>query len=133
MYKKRTVVKMKKLAMFFKVFSEELRLRIFAMLAAGSEACVCALSRVLKTSQSKTSRHLAYMKKSGLVSSRRIGTWVYYRLERKTEVKRLALLESIKSDLMKKWQIQKDLKKLAGPSLKTGNARFKFRQAKPYS
>lgn len=121
---------MKKLAMFFKVFSEELRLRIFAMLAAGSQACVCALSKVLKTTQSKTSRHLAYMKKNGLVASRRLGKWIYYRLERKAEIERPALIKSIKAGLMKKKQVQKDMKKLAGLSLTPGNARLLPRRAK---
>ena len=122
---------MKKLASFFKVFSEELRLRIFAMLAAGPEACVCALSRVLKTTQSKTSRHLAYMKKSGLVSSRRFATRIYYRLERRAEAERLALLESITAELMKKCQVRKDLKNLAGLVLNPGIARARSRRAKP--
>ncbi|HOT76503.1 MAG TPA: metalloregulator ArsR/SmtB family transcription factor [Candidatus Wallbacteria bacterium] len=124
---------MKKLASFFKAFSEEIRLRIFAMLAAAPEACVCALSKVLKTTQSKTSRHLAYMKKNGLVSSRRLGTWIYYRIERKTEEIKPALLKTIKFCLMKKRQVKKDLKKLAALSLKNGKAPDRLRQAKPYN
>lgn len=123
---------MKKLAMFFKAFSEELRLRIFAMLAAGREACVCELSGILKTTQSKTSRHLAYLKKSGLVSSRRFGTCVYYMIARKTDLERPEFLESIKKGLMKNRLVRSDLKKLAGLGFRTEKAGVRSPRAKSY-
>lgn len=55
------------------------RLRILALLLAG-EVCVCHIHESLKLSQPKVSRHLAYLRRAGLVDTRRDGLWVYYRL-----------------------------------------------------
>ena len=63
----------------FEALADETRLRILNLLAEG-ELCVCDLMRVLKEPQSKTSRHLAYLRRSGLVESRRGGLWMYYSL-----------------------------------------------------
>ena len=43
--------------------------------------CVCELTTALQESQPKISRHLAQLKKSGLLSDRRQGQWVFYRLD----------------------------------------------------
>jgi ArsR family transcriptional regulator len=63
----------------FKAFADEARLRILYLLSKG-EQCVCDLMDVLKMGQSKVSRHLSYLKKSGLVEPRKEGLWVYYSL-----------------------------------------------------
>ena len=70
---------MKKTAQLFKALSDETRLRILALLTAG-ELCVCDLMAVLELPQSTVSRHLAYLRNSGLVEDRRQGIWMYYRL-----------------------------------------------------
>lgn len=70
---------MKKTAQFFKALSDETRLRILALLTAG-ELCVCDLMAVLDLPQSTVSRHLAYLRHTGLVEDRRQGVWMYYRL-----------------------------------------------------
>ncbi len=64
----------------FKAFADETRLRILSLLSHG-EMCVSDLDQILKVGQSKVSRHLDYLKKNALVSSRRSGTLVYYRLD----------------------------------------------------
>jgi len=63
----------------FKGLADPIRLRI-AILLLGQELCVCDLMEVLKVPQSTVSRHMARMKTSGLVTDRRSGKWVYYRL-----------------------------------------------------
>jgi len=63
----------------YKALSEEMRLRIMMLLAHG-ELCVCDLMAIFDESQSKVSRHLAYLKHSGLVKSRRAGKWMHYSL-----------------------------------------------------
>ena len=63
----------------FRAFSDRTRLRILHLLRGG-ELCVCDLVRVLGVPQPKASRHLAYLRKSGLVVARRDGLWMYYRL-----------------------------------------------------
>src|SRR5438045_7237423 len=63
----------------FKALADETRLRILGLLLTG-EICVCDIYETLRISQPKASRHLAYLRRSGLVSTRRQGLWVYYRL-----------------------------------------------------
>ena len=65
--------------LMFRAFSDRTRLRILALLRAG-ETCVCDLQSVLDVPQPKVSRHLAYLRKAGLVKVRRDGLWNYYTL-----------------------------------------------------
>jgi ArsR family transcriptional regulator len=68
----------------FKALADTTRLRILGLLLSG-EVCVCDIHESLKIPQSKASRHLAYLRKTGLVATRRDGLWVYYRLGRSTD------------------------------------------------
>ena len=63
----------------FKALADATRLRILGLLLAG-EVCVCDIHESLKIPQSKASRHLAYLRRAGLVETRREGLWVHYRL-----------------------------------------------------
>lgn len=63
----------------FRAFSDRTRLRILHLLGGG-ELCVCDIVAVLDVPQPKASRHLAYLRKVGLVVSRKAGLWSYYRL-----------------------------------------------------
>ena len=63
----------------FRAFSDRTRLRILHLLRGG-ELCVCDLVRVLDAPQPKVSRHLAYLRKAGLVKSRKDKNWSYYEL-----------------------------------------------------
>jgi ArsR family transcriptional regulator, arsenate/arsenite/antimonite-responsive transcriptional repressor len=64
---------------FFKALSDATRLRILGLLLSG-EVCVCHIHESLKIPQSKASRHLAYLRKAGLVDTRREGLWIHYRM-----------------------------------------------------
>lgn len=64
----------------FKACADQTRLRILNLLACEGEVCVCHLVDVLGTNQPKVSRHLAYLKRVGLVADRKDGLWVHYRL-----------------------------------------------------
>lgn len=68
----------------FKALADATRLRILGLLLTG-EVCVCHIHESLKIPQPKASRHLAYLRRSGLVSTRREGLWVYYRLATSTD------------------------------------------------
>jgi ArsR family transcriptional regulator len=70
---------MRDLALFFAALSDETRLRLLNLMK-NREVCVCYLQEVLKTNQPKISRHLAYLKRAGLVQGRRDGKWTHYRL-----------------------------------------------------
>src|SRR5579862_5030825 len=63
----------------FRAFSDRTRLRILNLLKPG-ELCVCDLVRVIDVPQPKISRHLAYLRKAGLVIARKDGLWMYYQL-----------------------------------------------------
>src|SRR5215204_421287 len=61
----------------FKALADETRLRILGLLLTG-EVCVCHIHESLKIPQPKASRHLAYLRKAGLVTARREGLWMHY-------------------------------------------------------
>lgn len=63
----------------FQALGDGTRLRILGLLLSG-EVCVCNLHESLGVPQPKVSRHLAYLRRAGLVSTRREGLWVHYRL-----------------------------------------------------
>jgi ArsR family transcriptional regulator len=63
----------------FRAFSDRTRLRILNLLKPG-ELCVCDLVRALGSPQPKISRHLAYLRKAGLVTARKEGLWMHYQL-----------------------------------------------------
>lgn len=63
----------------FKALADATRLRILGLLLTG-EVCVCDIHESLKVPQPKASRHLAYLRRSGLVETRRDGLWIHYRL-----------------------------------------------------
>ncbi len=65
---------------FFQSLSDPTRLRLLMLLAVENELCVCELTHALDLSQPMISRHLAYLRAVGLVSDRRAGVWIYYRL-----------------------------------------------------
>lgn len=64
----------------FNILSDRTRLRSIMLIQAHQEACVCELTFTLEESQPKVSRHLALMRDAGLVTARREGTWMFYRL-----------------------------------------------------
>ena len=63
----------------FQALADTTRLRILGLLLNG-EVCVCEIHGALRIPQSKASRHLAYLRRAGLVAARRDGLWVHYRL-----------------------------------------------------
>ncbi|MDD5306285.1 MAG: metalloregulator ArsR/SmtB family transcription factor [Deltaproteobacteria bacterium] len=71
---------MRDLAQTFKALADETRLAMLALILARGELCVCDLTEVLSITQSKASRHLRYLKNTGLLDDRRDGLWVHYRV-----------------------------------------------------
>src|SRR2546421_5967166 len=64
---------------FFRALGDITRLRILGLLLTG-EVCVCHIHESLKIPQPRASRHLAYLRKAGLVDTRRDGLWIHYRM-----------------------------------------------------
>jgi ArsR family transcriptional regulator len=63
----------------FSALADTTRLRIIGLLAKG-EICVCDIHETLSITQPKASRHLAYLRRAGLVVTEKRGLWVHYRL-----------------------------------------------------
>ena len=64
---------------FFRALADRTRLRLLNLMR-GDEVCVCFLVEILKTNQPKISRHLAYLRRAGVVAARREGQWMHYHI-----------------------------------------------------
>lgn len=95
----------------FRALSDRTRLRILALLQGG-ELCVCDIVSALKVPQPTASRHLAYLRKAGLVSARKEGQWHYYRLQRPTFESHVRLLECVASCCHELADIKRDSERL---------------------
>lgn len=95
----------------FRAFSDRTRLRILNLLRPG-ELCVCDLVAVLDVPQPKVSRHLAYLRKAGLVTARKEGFWMYYELATGKSVFHRKLLECLSCCFNDVPELAKDVKAL---------------------
>ncbi len=64
---------------FFQALGDGTRLRLLNLMGC-SEMCVCYFVEILEQAQPKISRHLAYLRRAGVVTARREGTWMHYRI-----------------------------------------------------
>jgi DNA-binding transcriptional ArsR family regulator len=64
----------------FRALADPIRLELLGLIAAYGPVCVCHLEEALPYKQPRISKHLGTLKRAGLVTSRRQGTWVYYQL-----------------------------------------------------
>lgn len=85
---------MSALSTIFKALSDESRLRIYGLIVNSGELCVCDIETALRFSQTKVSRHLAVLRRAGLVQHRRQGLWVLYSAVRPRERESRAMLEA---------------------------------------
>lgn len=95
----------------FQALADPTRLRILGLLLTG-EVCVCHIHETLKVPQSKASRHLAYLRRSGLVQTRRDGLWVHYRLSIPHDPVVARLAETVRKSLLRMEGVRKDLARL---------------------
>ena len=100
----------------FRAFSDRTRLRILSMLrrsqSGQGELCVCEIVGVLAVPQPKVSRHLAYLRRAGLVEARREGLWMYYRLAPAQNAFHQKLLDCLTCCFDDVPQLARDAKKL---------------------
>jgi len=102
---------MKDLARLFKAMSDETRLRILHLLTYG-ELCVCDLMEVLSLPQSTISRHMAYLKNTGLVDDRRNGVWIHYSLSKPRNNVHYLQVKCIRNAFKEYKELRKDIKNL---------------------
>ena len=98
----------------FRAFSDRTRLRILHLLLEG-ELCVCDIVRVLDLPQPNISRHLAYLRKAGLVLARKEGLWMHYRLAAARAGLHAGLLECLKNCFQTVPELKHDRRHLALP------------------
>jgi ArsR family transcriptional regulator len=103
----------------FRAFSDRTRLRILNLLRSG-ELCVCDLVRVIDVPQPKVSRHLAYLRKAGLVTSRREGLWMHYALAPTAKPFHRKLMECLACCFTDVPELARDVKQLRPPCRDTG-------------
>ncbi|OIO78596.1 MAG: transcriptional regulator [Hydrogenophilaceae bacterium CG1_02_62_390] len=83
---------------FFGILSDTTRRRLLSLFLVQGELCVCELTAALDMPQPKTSRHLAIMREAGLLSLRREGTWIFYRLDPQLPLWAYRILETLARD-----------------------------------
>lgn len=119
------------LAHVFKALSDESRLRIINLLLVSGELCVCDIERVMGFTQTKVSRHLAYLRRVGLIDGRRQGLWMLYSIARPRTGEQEQLLRFL-ADLLKSNDLaQRDAKRLAANIRKGCCSTYSVVKAKP--
>ena len=96
----------------FRAFADETRLRILSLLARRKELCVCDIMRVIDAPQPKISRHLAYLKRAGLVAGRKDGLWRHYSLAKPATAFHKRLISCVDGCLNETPSLRRDAKKL---------------------
>ena len=99
------------LEVLFNALADRTRLRLLNLIAQ-QEICVCYFVEVLGAPQPKISRHLAYLRKAGIVAARREGKWMHYRLAIPADSHAAAILETTLNALRKNKEVQEDFTRL---------------------
>lgn len=96
----------------FRALADPTRLRLLNLIA-GREVCVCYFVEILRLSQPKVSRHLAYLRRAGLASARRDGKWMHYRLEIPKNKAAATILREALNHLRNEPQMRQDVARLS--------------------
>jgi len=99
------------MALLFAALADPTRLRVLNLMR-GREVCVCYFVEILGEGQPKISRHLAYLRRAGLVSARRDGKWMHYRLARPADRAAISILDAVFASLDEDKQMRADLARL---------------------
>jgi ArsR family transcriptional regulator len=97
--------------LFFKALADATRLRLLNLMGT-DEVCVCFFVEVLKTNQPKISRHLAYLRRAGIVSARRDGQWMHYRIAQPSDADAALVLKNTLTWLANDREMQRDRARL---------------------
>ena len=101
------------LELLFRALADRTRLRLINLMGE-SEVCVCFLVEALKMSQPKISRHLAYLRRAGIVAVRREGKWMHYRLIAPKDKNAGRMLDQVRASLAGNTEMQRDRARLTG-------------------
>jgi ArsR family transcriptional regulator, arsenate/arsenite/antimonite-responsive transcriptional repressor len=99
------------LAKLFRALADPTRLRLLNLMSE-QELCVCYFTEVIDAPQPKISRHLAYLRRAGVVAARREGKWMHYRLTMPQDSDAAAILKSTVRALKADKDMQRDRERL---------------------
>jgi ArsR family transcriptional regulator len=99
------------LALLFAALSDRTRLRLLNLMD-GREVCVCYFVEILGQSQPKISRHLAYLRRAGVVAARREGKWMHYKIVVPSNVGAARILRETIAVVREEKAMQADLTRL---------------------
>ena len=108
----KTDKRLSSLETLFKALADQTRLRIVGLLLSG-EICVCDIHGSLGLPQPTVSRHLAYLRRAGVVLARKDGLWVHYRLATMTDPVMQAVLNAVGHAIGHLESGERDLRRLA--------------------
>ena len=97
--------------LLFKALADRTRLRLISLMG-DDEICVCFHVEVLNISQPKISRHLAYLRRAGLVTSRREGKWIHYRVVEPPDPHAARIFSEVRASLASDPAMQRDRARL---------------------
>lgn len=97
--------------LFFAALADRTRLRLVSLIG-DAEVCVCFFVEVLRESQPKISRHLAYLRRAGLVEARRDGKWMHYRLSQPPNERAARVFAEVRQWLAEDAAMQRDSARL---------------------
>ncbi|HEV7842205.1 MAG TPA: metalloregulator ArsR/SmtB family transcription factor [Pyrinomonadaceae bacterium] len=98
--------------LLFKALADRTRLRLLNLMGT-DEVCVCFFVEVLRESQPKISRHLAYLRRAGVVAARREGKWMHYRVVEPAEAHVARIFREVRAWLAEDREMQRERARLA--------------------
>lgn len=98
--------------LLFRALADRTRLRLLNLMGE-DEICVCFLVEGLRMNQPKISRHLAYLRRAGLVSARREGKWMHYRVAEPPDQHAARIFGEVREWLRQDTEMQRDRAHLA--------------------
>lgn len=99
--------------LLFRALADRTRLRLLNLMSGGGEVCVCFFVEALRTNQPKISRHLAYLRRAGVVAARRDGKWMHYRIVEPEDEHAARVFREVRAWLGEETGMQRDNARLA--------------------
>jgi ArsR family transcriptional regulator len=106
-----TAARANEMELLFKALADRTRLRLLNIIG-NEEVCVCYFVEVLRTNQPKISRHLAYLRRAGVVSARREGKWMHYRIVSPPDPHAARVFDEVRTWLAQDREMQQDRTRL---------------------
>ena len=94
-----------------RALADRTRLRLINLMG-DAELCVCYFVEVLETNQPKISRHLAYLRRAGVVAARREGLWMHYRVAVPPDSHAARILQEVRASFAHDPEMQRDRERL---------------------